>query len=271
MPTPSPTLAATATLPSPTATSTPAPPRDPQLPTGFPLDPATRLGLVRGEVGSRELAWGEGPRALEYSRDDQPSADQVRANRSGWNARVHAEYEGQPAVDWYIPAGTPVLATMEGTATLLVNTVSNPFDSYGVSREPYIGNPDRARAPISPFPGPGGGQGVFARVTNARYRTDYAHLDLAATLRVVPRDAFLAGFAPDAPALSARFGPLRDFRLATAIAQWPVGPGDVIGMSGDTGYSEAPHLHYAIRPAASEDALCPTLEPGFDDAGWLFR
>jgi len=91
--------------------------------------------MVSGVPGNRALQWGEGPTALEYSRDDQPSGDPDRANRCGWNARLHVEYEGQPAVDWYIPPGTPVVATMDGTATLLINTVSNPFDVYGVSRE----------------------------------------------------------------------------------------------------------------------------------------
>jgi murein DD-endopeptidase MepM/ murein hydrolase activator NlpD len=225
---------------------------------------------VVGAVGSRTIRWGEGPPALLYSRDDQPADDADRANRCGWNARTHFEYEGQPAVDWYIPALTPVLATMDGTATLLINTLSNPFDVYGVSREPYIGNPDRARAPISPFPGPGGGQGTFVRVIGEQFRTDYAHFTLDDTLKVVPDSAFASGFGRSFDFASA-FAPLRDFRVATAVASWPVRRGDVIGFSGDSGYSEAPHLHYAIRPANSENALCPTDEPGFANRGWLFR
>ena len=173
------TATATAT-PTPAPSPTPAGPAD--EPLGFPLDPATLTGLVVGNVGSRTIAWGEGPPALAYSRDHQPSPDPVVANRSGWNARTHVEYEGQPAVDWYIPLHTPIRATMDGTATLLVNTVSNPFDVYGVDREPYIGNPDRARAPVSPFPGPGGGQGAFVRIESATFRADHAHFDLLATL-----------------------------------------------------------------------------------------
>lgn len=261
----------------PTAATSPAPPTvtpTPQLPVGlplgFPIDPATPLGVVSGSLGARAIAWGEGPHAADYSRDDQPADDPVRANRCGWNARVHVEYEGQPAVDWYIPPGTPILATMAGTATLLVNTVSNPFDVYHVSREPYIGNPDRARAPVAPFTGPGGGQGVFVRVDNDRYRTDSAHLDLGRTVALVPGNAWLSGYQPGARLLEL-FVPLRDFRTATAVARWPVRRGDVIGYSGDSGYSEAPHLHYAIRPAGSDNALCPTREPGFGDNGWLFR
>lgn len=272
------TSAATAS-PTPTATPSPAPTSTPTAtpapvsrlePYGFPLDPVTRTGLVTGMVGSRTIRWGEGPAALAYSRDDQPSDDPDRANRCGWNARTHLEYEGQPAVDWYIPAGTPVVATMDGTATLLINTVSNPFDVYGVSREAYVGDPDRSRAPISPFPGPGGGQGVFVRIQNEQFRTDSAHFEIGQTTSVVPKDAFLGGYSASFD-YAGTFAALRDFRLATAVASWAVRAGDVIGFSGDSGYSEAPHLHYAIRPAGSENALCPTNEPGFSDKGWLFR
>lgn len=180
------------------------------------------------------------------------------------------EFEGQPAVDWYIPDGTPIVATMDGTATLLVNTVSNPFDVYGVSREPYIGNPDRSRAPISPFPGPGGGQGAFVRIESSTHRTDSAHLDLAATAGAVPAGAWLPGFSA-ATDFATTFGPLLDFRVATAIARWHVQRGQVIGISGDSGYSEAPHLHYTIKPLGAVNNLCPTAETGFDDNNWLFR
>lgn len=268
---PSPTAPPTDTpTPSPTPTPTIPPPTNRLEPTGFPLDPNSRLGIVVGDVGSRTIAWGEGPTALEYSRDDQPSDDPVVANRCGWCARVHVEYEGQPACDWYIPVGTPIIATMDGIATLLVNTTSNPFDVYGVSREPYIGNPDRSRAPVSAFPGPGGGQGVFVTVVNDAFRTDYAHLDLAMTLQLVPDGAFVDGYSRERD-LVAEFAPLRDFRIATAIARWPVQKGDIIGYSADTGYSEAPHLHYTIRRAGSANLLCPTTEPGFADSGWLMK
>jgi murein DD-endopeptidase MepM/ murein hydrolase activator NlpD len=160
---------------------------------------------------------------------------------------------------------------MEGTATLLINTLANPFDVYGVNREPYLGNPDRRRAPYGPFPGPGGGQGVFVRVANTAFSSDYAHLDLPLSLEALAgRLSFVSGYAPTTD-YTTRFAPLRDYRLATAIASWPVSRGDLIGISGDTGYSEAPHLHYAIRRAGAANLLCPTLEPGFSDAGWLFR
>jgi hypothetical protein len=138
-----------------------------------------------------------------------------------------------------------------------------------VSREPYFGNPDRSRAPVSPFPGPGGGQGVFVRVDNGAYRTDYAHLDLVRTMvSSVPAGAWLSGFTPG-QALLDQFTPLRDFRTATAVARWEVKAGDVIGYSGDSGYSEGPHLHYTV--IANGAYLCPTTEPGFLNNGWLLR
>ena len=232
-PTPLPTLPAGTTpvvsataIPPNTATPSPSPPPtatataavDALLPVGFPIDPRTRLGMVTGAVGARTIAWDAGPAAEEYSRADQPSGDPERANRCGWNARLHVEYEGQPAVDWYV-RGAPVTATMDGTATLLINTVANPFDVYGVPREAYIGNPDRSRAPISPFPGPGGGQGVFVRIENAAYRTDSAHLELAPTLAHIPKDACVAGFAADACALSRQFAALRHFLTSTAVTR----------------------------------------------------
>ncbi len=251
----------------PTATPTPRPPAP--EPIGFPIDPETIVGVVTGAVGSRMLEFTGGPTALAYTRDEQPSSDPATANRGGWNCRVHVEYEGLPAVDWYIPTGTSILATMDGTATLLINTVSNPFDVYGVSREPYIGNPDRARAPVSPFPGPGGGQGVFVRVQNGAYLTDYAHLDLTATMAsAVPSSAWLPNYSPGQPLID-QFTPLRDFRTATTVAQWEVKAGDVIGYSGDSGYSEAPHLHYTV--IANGAYLCPTTEAGFPNNGWLLR
>lgn len=252
---------------TPAATVTPAPRL---YPIGFPIDPATRLGIVTGEVGSRTIRWGAGLTAIEYSRDDQPAGDPDRANRCGWNARLHVEYEGQPAVDWYIPVGTPVYATMDGTASLMINTVSNPFEVYGVSREPYIGNPDRDRAPVVPFPGPGGGMGVFVRIRNDDFQTDMGHLELIATSAVVPKSAWLGGLGPDT-AFATVYRELRDFRIADLAATWEVRAGELVGYSGDSGYSEAPHLHYTIRRAGFANLLCPTTEPGFDDAGWLFR
>ena len=255
--------------PATTTVTTPAP-STAEEPLGFPIDPLLKLGLVAGVAGSRTIRWGAGPDAETFSRDDQPSDDPEVANRSGWDCRVHVEYEGQPAVDWYIPAGTPVRATMDGTATLYAITVTNAFDYYGVYREPYIGNPDRTRASVSPFPGPSGGKGVFVRVENAEFSTDYAHLDLAQSLSVVPVEAFLPNYTPDSD-YAAVFAPMLAFNAATPIAQWPVRRGDLIGLSGDSGYSEAPHLHYTTRRAGDPLLLCPTEEAGFADGGWLMK
>jgi hypothetical protein len=147
---------------------------------------------------------------------------------------------------------------------------ANAFDYYGVSREPYIGNPDRTRAPVSPFAGPGGGMGVYVSVINERYRTDYGHLSLAATIGNVPAPAFAAGFRRTFD-YAAVFATPRAVSSGDVIATWRVQRGDVIGYTGDTGYSEAPHLHYAITERSTGRRLCPTSEPGFADAGWLSR
>jgi hypothetical protein len=239
-------------------------------PIGFPIDRTTRCGLVSGAVGTRTVAWGAGPAAEAYSSDDQPADEPTRANACGWNARTHLEYEGRAAVDWYIPEGIPVLSTMDGVATLIVYTVANPFDVYGVDREPYLGNPDRLRAPLSPFPGPGGGQGVAIYVENEVFGSEYAHLQIDRTLELVPADAFLDGYSAGFD-YSAAFAGFRAFGVGTAIARWPVRRGDQVGASGDTGYSEAPHLHYAIVRLSTGERLCPTGEPDFDDGRWLFR
>lgn len=274
--TPSPVRESTATAAVGTATVAPAPAASPTAapvagPVGYPLDPAQRTDAVVGAPGARTIAAGQGPAVGAYSIGDQVSPDPVRANASGWNCRVHVEYEGVPAVDWYVPAGTPVRATMAGEAALYVNTVTNAFDAYGVSREPYIGNPDRARAPIWPFPGNGGGMGAYVSVTGEGYRTDYGHLDLAPTL------AALGGSLTFAPPYGPAFGyaqafaTLRPAGVADLIATFRVKRGDLIGYTGDSGYSEAPHLHYVIVRLRDGAQLCPTSEAGFADNGWLER
>lgn len=103
------------------------------------------------------------------------------------------------------------------------------------------------------------------------YRIDLAHLDLATTIARLPEEACLPGFTADGFVLADWFAALRDFRIATAIARWPIEKGDVAGYSGDTGYNEAPHLHYTIAPAGGGNLLAPTAEPGFAGGGWLFR
>ncbi len=256
--------------PSATATAAPTAVADTTEPRGFPIDPSTKLGLVAGQSPQRSVAWGAGADASSYSRDDQPSGDPERANSSGWDCRVHVEYEGQPAVDWYVPVGTPVRATMDGTATLNVVTVTNAFDYYGVAREPYMGNPDRPRAVVAPFQGVSGGKGMFVNVENGAFVTDYGHFDPALTVAAVDPSAFLAGFGPESD-YATLFAPMRDFRVFTPVARWTVKRGDVIGFSGDSGYSDAPHLHYTIRRAGALSLLCPTAEAGFEDGGWLLR
>ena len=218
----SPTVTATPTLASATATPT-SPPTTPtprpaqEEPLGFPIDPSTRLGVVVGEVGSRTMDWEGGLTAEAYSRDLQPSANADAANSMGWDCRVHVEYEGQPAVDWYIPVGTPVRSTLDGRATMYVVSLPNAFDYYDVSREPYIGNPDRDRAPLSPFPGPGGGKGVFIEVTNDAFATEYGHLNLEMTL---PADDIAAAYTNRGLALAKKGNvdaAIADYTKAIAI------------------------------------------------------
>ena len=270
---PSPSPAPPTPSPVPAATATPAPSLEP---VGFPLDPKLHADRVAGKVGSRRIEAGAGPTLLDYSSRQQAADDPAQANESGWDCRVHVEYENAPAVDWYVQPGEPVRATMDGVATLTINTTVNAFDHYGVSREPYIGNPDRARAPVAPFPGPGGGMGVYVSVANDAFRTDYGHFDLAPTIAGVPDGApdgpsgFAAGYTRATDYASAFAAP-RSAGIGDTIATWPVRRGDVIGFTGDTGYSEAPHLHYQITRLSDGARLCPTSEPGFDDAGWLFR
>lgn len=271
---------------SPSATTTPAAtPRDslspepspgptltsvaPALePLGYPLDPELPTSRVTGQVGERRLVHGIGPSVRQYSRRDQLSADPDTANAAGWNCRTHQEYEGQPAVDWYVPPSTPVRATMDGTATLYINTVVNAFDFYGIPREPYLGNPDRARAPVNPFPGPGGGMGIYVAVANEAFVTHYGHLHLSPTLGLVPAEAFLPPYSA-AYDYAEPFAEPRPFNNGIEIASWEVRRGDLIGYTGDSGYSEAPHLHYEVRRAGTALKLCPTREAAFSDGGWL--
>lgn len=240
------------------------------LPAGFPIDPNMHLGVVTGDVGSRQLVFdGSGPTADEYALNDQPSGDPERANSSGWNCDTHYEYESAPAVDFYIADGTPILATMDGTATLNVISTTNDFDRYGVDREPYLGNPDRSRAPYSPFPGPSGGLGAYVRVENTDYVTEYGHLDIAKTADAIPLTSWVEGYAPPHN-YDSLFHDVPQPRLPTEIAIWYVHKGDVIGMSGDSGYSEGPHVHYTVAHLGGPPR-CPTNEAGYTDGGWLFR
>ncbi len=269
--TPTPTATRTATA-TPTTTATPTPGRTKLEPTGFPLSAGMRVDLVVGKKGSRQIAAAEGPTVADYAERFQTGDDPVAANAGGWNCRTHQEYEGKPAVDWYVPEGKPVYATLDGEATLFIVTTANAFDVYGVDREPYYGDPDRARAPLDPFGGrPGGGKGVFVHIENGRFAANYGHLSLRRTLEVVPEAAFLAPYSASYD-YDTVFGVPRRFDQFDAIARWEVHAGDVIGYTGDTGYSEAPHLHYEVAALGAEPRwLCPTREEGFEDGGWLFR
>jgi hypothetical protein len=237
-------------------------------PAGYPIDPSMHADLVVGDVGARRIEPGAGATIREVSERFQPSDDAIAANSSGWNCRVHFEYEAAPAVDWYVAPGTPVRATHDGLATLYLNTVVNAFDHYAVPREPYIGNPDRARAPSSPFPGPGGGMGLFVSVANDAFRTEYGHFDLSRTIAALPDDAFVGGYSTTFD-YAGNFSTPKPLSQPTIIARWTVHRGDVIGYTGDSGYSEAPHLHYQITRLSDGAKLCPTTESGFGDNGWL--
>ncbi|MEX2225556.1 MAG: M23 family metallopeptidase [Dehalococcoidia bacterium] len=224
---------------------------------------------VTGAVGSRVIEVGAGPPIRDVSVQ-QASDDPDLANASGWNCRVHVEYEATPAVDWYVPSGTAVYATMDGDAVLIANTVANGFDYHAVDREPYIGNPDRTRAPLDPFPGPGGGMGIYVAVAGEEFRTDYGHLQIDPTLAAIPDEAFVAPYGRSFDYASA-FSTPAPLAFGVQVARWPVRKGDVIGYTGDSGYSEAPHLHYVITRRPTGERLCPTGEAGFDDGGWLMR
>jgi len=238
-------------------------------PRGLPVLPNTPVGTVVQVGGARRVSWAEGPTAGDYALRGYPSRDGVLANRSGWNCRTHVEYEGQPAIDFYLRPGTPVRATMTGVASLFAVTTSNAFDVYGRNREPYLGDPDRSRASSAPFPGPTGGKGVFVVVANEGFITEYGHLDLAQTLAAVPVEGFLDGYPREN--ISDEFGSIRASKDAEKIAVWQVERDAVIGYSGDSGYSEAPHLHYTVRRRGSDTLLCPSSEEGFTDGGWLVR
>jgi hypothetical protein len=235
----------------------------------FPIDVGTSLGEVTGPVGERQLIFDGGrPYAYNYAQDDLISDDPDVANRSGWNCATHYEYEGAPAVDFYIPIGTPIIATMDGTATLDVISVNNDFDRYGVDREPYLGNPDRSRAPYSPFPGPSSGQGVYVRVENTEFATEYGHMEVAGTVSAIPAAAFIDGYSASSD-YATIFAGVPSPRVITTVARWEAHRGDIIGMSGDSGYSEGPHIHYTVSRTGGP-LRCPTLETGFTDGGWLF-
>jgi hypothetical protein len=131
----------------------------------------------------------DGPTVVTVARDYQTGPENdPDANRYGWNCRLHNKYEGAPAVDWYLPIGTPAVSTMRGQAELYVITPLNGFVYYGVDPRLYLGLPSPS-LPLYPFPGPGGGMGIFISVLNGELRAEYGHLDLTRTLQNVPDSA----------------------------------------------------------------------------------
>ena len=240
-----------------------------EYPVGFPIATSARPMRV---TDSRQVAPADenGPTLEQVARDIQtrPQND-MESNRYGWNCRLHDKYEGTgPAVDWYLPSGTPITTVMGGEAELYIITTANSYSFYRVPIEPGLGLPDPSM-PLYPLPGPSGGMGVFVSVRNGALRAEYGHLDLAATLPLVPEGAFVQpysrGFNYEAP-----FGRPVDYRQTTLIARWSVGKGEIIGKAGNTGYSDVPHLHYQIVTADRSRKFCPTREP-FPDSGWLFE
>lgn len=260
--------------PSATPASKPATATPQELteqPVGFPLDPTFRpMRVVQTPLG-REIApaAADGPTAREVARDFHTRAENdFEANRYGWNCRLHNTYEGAPAVDWYLPTGTPVVATMRGQAELYVITTVNSYAYYGVTIDTYLGLPSPSQPRYS-FPGPSGGMGVFVSVLNGPLRAEYGHLDLAATLALVPESAFLPPYSRTFPFTDSFARPLNPDQ-GTLVARWPVEKGETVASVGNSGYSDVSHLHYQIVTEDRKTKFCPTDEP-LRSSGWLFR
>ena len=253
---------------TPTPTPTPAPSAD--EPVGFPVQPTLRPLQVLDTPQGRVVAPPSptGPTVLEVARDYQTRpANDGEANRYGWNCRVHDKHEGGPGVDWYLPAGTPVVATMRGQAELYVVSISNAFEYYGVDPRLTLGLPSPTM-PLYPLPGPGGGMGIFVSVLNGDLRAEYGHLDLDRTLALVPERAFIAPFSKSFN-YDARFSRPIPHDQVTLVATWQVEEGAVVGYVGNTGYSDVPHLHYQVVTRDRKTKFCPTREP-LPSSGWLF-
>ncbi len=223
-------------------------------------------GATRAVVPPAE----NGPTLEQVAREVQtrPQND-MESNRYGWNCRLHDKHEGTgPAVDWYLPSGTPITTVMGGEAELYVITTANSYEFYRVDPSITLGLPAPG-VPLYPLPGPSGGMGVFVSVLNGTLRAEYGHLDLPTTLPLVPESAFVPPFHRGFN-YEGRFGRPIDYQQTTLIARWTARKGDIIGSVGNTGYSDVPHLHYQIVTKDRSTKFCPTREQ-FPSSGWLFQ
>jgi len=106
-------------------------------------------------------------------------------------------------------------------------------------------------------------------VRNDRFTVNAAHLDLGLMVNdAIPSAAYLPGYSGSSDFASA-FGVPQAFTQRTSIATWAVRKGDLIGYTGLSGYAEGPQIHFEILRVGSTSKLCPTLEPGYSDSGWL--
>jgi hypothetical protein len=255
---------------SPTPIASPGPDHSLDEPIGFPVDPNLRPMQVIVTPQGKQIAPAapDGPTVLQVARDIQVRRENDEAaNRYGWNCRLHTYYEGAPAVDWYLPEGTPLIATMRGQAELYFITTVNAFEYYGVDKSITLGLPS-PNMPRFPLPGPGGGMGIFVSILNGDLRAEYGHLELRQTVNLVPPNAWMAPYSRsyDFPA---RFGRPVDHTNITLVARWDVQRGNVVGFVGNTGYSDVPHIHYQVVTRDRGTKYCPTSEDG-GTAGWLF-
>lgn len=260
----------TPAMASPQTAASPSPTVSPNEPVGFPLAPNLRPSRVLDTPQGRTVAppAENGPTAVDVARTYQTRLENdLEANRFGWNCRLHNTYEGAPAVDWYLPLGTPVLATMRGQAELYVITTVNSFDYYGVDPHVLLGLPPSSQSRY-PFPGPSGGMGVFVSILNGPLRAEYGHLDLTRTLASVPSTAFIAPYGK-AYGYDAAFNRPLNPDQGTVVARWQVNRGDTVGFVGNNGYSDVSHLHYQIITPDRRTKYCPTNED-FPLSGWLF-
>jgi hypothetical protein len=270
-PAPSASPFAISTRPRPETTPTPVPGPAVAGPVGFPLDPNIRPWQAVDTPQGRRLMppAADGPTVLQVTRNNfVRAANDMESNRYGWNCRVHAKYEGFPGVDWYLPDGTPAVATMDAKAELYVIYTGNSFDYYNVSKTLYLGLPP-ANVPLFPFKGESGGMGIFVSLFDGVLRAEYGHLDPKRTIAAVPDAAFFSPYSKTFD-YDTRFNKPRGPNDGTLVASWPVKRGQVVGYVGNSGYSDVAHLHYQVITPDRAKKYCPSEEP-LPFSGWLFR